>query len=73
MKLKLIQMIELHHHFLELEYQLNPDYNLYLRLSESKVNKFLTKNDSNFEPFNYITIKLLYTTKPPVKKPEPFW
>merc|ERR1712161_8158 len=26
---------------------------------ESKVNKFLAKDSSNFEPFNYITIKLL--------------
>lgn len=40
---------------------------------ESKVNKFLAKDSSNFEPFNYITIKLLYTTKLPVKKPEPLW
>merc|ERR1712032_1530396 len=47
-------------------------YDIYIH-QESKVNKFLTKNNSNFEPFNYITIKLLYTTKPPVKKPEPLW
>merc|ERR1712161_94302 len=40
---------------------------------ESKVNKFLAEDSSNFEPFNYITIKLLYTTKLPVKKPEPLW
>jgi len=40
---------------------------------ESKVNKFLGKNVSNFEPFSYITIKFLYTTKLPVKKPEPLW
>ena len=40
---------------------------------ESKVNKFLAENNSNFEPFSYITIKLLYTTKLPVKKPEPLW
>jgi len=40
---------------------------------ESKVNKFLAKNSSNFEQFSYITIKLFYTTKLPVKKPEPLW
>ena len=40
---------------------------------ESKVNKFLAKNIPNLEPFSYITIKFLYTTKLPVKKPEPLW
>ena len=40
---------------------------------ESKANKFLAKNISNLEPFSYITIKFLYTTKLPVKKPEPLW
>ena len=40
---------------------------------ESKVNKFLAKNNSNFEQFSYITIKFFYTTKLPVKKPEPLW
>lgn len=40
---------------------------------ESKVNKFLAKNSSNLEQFSYITIKLFYTTKLPVKKPEPLW
>lgn len=40
---------------------------------ESKVNKFLAKNTPNLEPFSYITIKFLYTTKLPVKKPEPLW
>ena len=40
---------------------------------ESKTNKFLAKNISNLEPFSYITIKFLYTTKLPVKKPEPLW
>jgi len=40
---------------------------------QSKVNKFLAKNNSNLEPFSYITIKFLYTTKLPVKKPEPLW
>merc|ERR1712021_245061 len=40
---------------------------------ESKTNKFLAKNIPNLEPFSYITIKFLYTTKLPVKKPEPLW
>lgn len=40
---------------------------------ESKTNKFLTKEKLNLEPFSYITIKFLYTTKLPVKKPEPLW
>jgi hypothetical protein len=38
-----------------------------------KVNKFLAKNTPNLEPFSYITIKFLYTTKLPVKKAEPLW
>ena len=38
-----------------------------------KVNKFLAKNTPNLEPFSYITIKFLYTTKLPVKKSEPLW
>ena len=40
---------------------------------QSKVNKFLTKDSSHLEPFSYITIKFLYTTKLPVKKPEALW
>ena len=40
---------------------------------QSKVNKFLAKNNSNSEQFSYITIKFFYTTKLPVKKPEPLW
>jgi hypothetical protein len=40
---------------------------------ESKVNKFLAKNTLNRERFSYVTIKLFYTTKLPVKKPEPLW
>ena len=40
---------------------------------QSKVNKFLAKNNSNFEQFSYITIKFFYTTKLPVKKPGPLW
>ena len=39
----------------------------------SKVNKFLTPNSQNFEPFNYITIKLLYRTKISIKKQESLW
>jgi hypothetical protein len=39
----------------------------------SKVNKFLTNNCQNFEPFSYITIKLLYRTKIPTKKQESLW
>lgn len=39
----------------------------------SNVNKFLTKNSQKFEPFSYITIKLLYRTKIPTKKQESLW
>jgi hypothetical protein len=38
-----------------------------------KTNKFLTKNFENLEQFNYITIKLLYRTKIPIKKQESLW
>lgn len=38
-----------------------------------KTNKFLTTNVPNFESFQYITIKLLYRTKIPVKKHESLW
>jgi hypothetical protein len=38
-----------------------------------KVNKFLATNNSNFESFSYITIRLLYTYKRLPKKPEPLW
>jgi len=40
---------------------------------ESKVNKFLAKRNSNFGQLSYITIKLFYTTKLPIKKLEPLW
>jgi len=40
---------------------------------DSKVNKFLEKNISKLEPFSYLTIKFLYTTRLPVKKPQPLW
>ena len=39
----------------------------------SKVNKFLNNDSSNFEQFNYITIKLLYKTRIPIKKPDSLW
>ena len=38
-----------------------------------KVNKFLTNNGQNFEPFCYITIKLLYTPTKPIKQKESLW
>ena len=39
----------------------------------SKINKFLSNDSSNFKQFNYITIKLLYKTRIPIKKPESLW
>ena len=39
----------------------------------SKVNKFLTHKSKNFEQFSYITIKLLYKTRIPIKKQESLW
>jgi hypothetical protein len=39
----------------------------------SKPNKFLNQNSENFEKFNYITIKLFYKTRVPVKKQESLW
>jgi hypothetical protein len=39
----------------------------------SKVNKFLINNCQNLEQFSYITIKLLYRTKIPLKKQESLW
>jgi hypothetical protein len=39
----------------------------------SKVNRFLNKNSKIPEQFNYITIKLFYKTKVPVKKKESLW
>jgi len=41
----------------------------------SKANKFLTEDNEtqNLEPFSYITIKLLYRTKIPIKKQEALW
>jgi hypothetical protein len=40
---------------------------------ESKINKFLDKNILNLQPFSYLTINFLYTTKLPGKKLEPLW
>ena len=39
----------------------------------SKVNKFLTNDFQNLEQFSYITIKLFYKTRVPVKKQESLW
>ena len=39
----------------------------------SKVNKFLTNDFQNFEQFSYITLKLLYKTRVPIKKQESLW
>ena len=39
----------------------------------SKVNKFLTNNSETSGQFSYITIKLLYKTRVPVKKQESLW
>jgi hypothetical protein len=38
-----------------------------------KINKFLTNDSKNFEQFSYITIKLLYKTRIPIKKQESLW
>jgi hypothetical protein len=39
----------------------------------SKVNRFLNKNSKIPEQFNYITIKLFYKIKVPIKKQESLW
>lgn len=39
----------------------------------SKVNKFLNNDSSNLEQCSYITIKLEYRTRMPVKKLDPLW
>jgi hypothetical protein len=39
----------------------------------SKANKFISNNSQNFKQFNYITIKLLYKTRAPIKKQESLW
>jgi len=39
----------------------------------SKVNKFINNDSQNFEQFTFLTIKLLYKTRIPIKKPESLW
>ena len=39
----------------------------------AKTNKFLDKDCENLDSFHYITIKLLYRTKVPMKKQESLW
>lgn len=39
----------------------------------SKVNKFLTKDSQTLAQFSYVTIKLFYKTRVPVKKQESLW
>ena len=39
----------------------------------SKVNKFLNNNYQNLEQFTDITIKFLYKTRVPIKKPDSLW
>lgn len=39
----------------------------------SKVNKFLINDSHTLEQFSYITIKLFYKTRVPVKKQESLW
>lgn len=39
----------------------------------SKVNKFLNNDSLNFEQFSYITIKLIYKTRVPIKKQDSLW
>jgi hypothetical protein len=38
-----------------------------------KINKFLINDSKIFEQFSYITIKLSYKTRIPIKKKEPLW
>ena len=38
-----------------------------------KTNKFLTQDSETLEQFNYITIKLFYKTRIPIKKQESLW
>ena len=39
----------------------------------SKINKFFKLNSSNFQNYNYITIKFLYKTPKLPKKPDLLW
>jgi len=38
-----------------------------------KINKFLTHNSQNFQQFSYITVKLLYKIRIPIRKQESLW
>lgn len=43
-------------------------------INETKTtNKFLGQSTENFKSINYITVKLLYRTKVPIKKQESLW
>jgi len=39
----------------------------------SKVNKFIIKDSQTLTQFSYVTIKLFYKTKVPIKKQESLW
>ena len=39
----------------------------------SKINKFIVNDSKNLEQFSYITIKLLYKTRVPIKKQDSLW
>ena len=47
-------------------------YEIYINEAKTK-NKFLVQTISDSKPINYITIKLLYKTKVPIKKQESLW
>lgn len=38
-----------------------------------KQNRFLTNKSENLKQVNYITLKLFYIVRSPIKKPEPIW
>lgn len=47
-------------------------YEIYID-EKFKINKFLTKNSQKLDQSTYITLKLLYKTRVPVKKLESLW
>ena len=47
-------------------------YEIYINEAKTK-NKFLVQTISDSKPISYITIKLLYKTKVPIKKHESLW
>jgi hypothetical protein len=47
-------------------------YEIYIN-ETSKINKFLTNESQNFEQFSYITLKIGYKIKIPIKKRESIW